>query len=623
MHFYFMFFIKTCYGQFYFDQTLHKGGVTGSGYSPSSSDIIFSGNIQIGTLPIGATITKAYLFASRIGQLNPIALEFNSEIFYLNSSNIVISNFNSSMYGGISGIHLIDVSSFVNEVQSNYTISSSTIQPTSSNRFSDFYLIIYYENPLSTTTNTVIILNDVNFGPQTIYPINNLNIIDLSQDVGLCLSSGYICEDTVDGEIAYINNLSIGSFGGNNINSGNCGGPFGSFIYQNNSFVGINGNDPNTGFNSSNVIKKINSELSSSTSMILKYETIQPDNYSNSIWLNLLTYTTPCDTFSVSVPNDTVVCKGSQLQLNASGGQTYQWLPAAGLSCSNCPNPVFTADSSMHYTVRIWNNDTCSVVRPVKINVSSLPTFSSIVTTPTTCGTTNGTVVLMAANTVTGTPEFSMNGGAAQTSGSFTGLAQGNDTFTITDSNGCVGNDSIVNIGVINPTVASFIMNPTSGEVPLNINLVNTSQQATDFLWSINGINQGSNLTTQTLNTAGTYSFELIAWQYDVSCADTAIKTIIVLNKVIIPTAFTPNNDFVNDLWELENLDEQYPKNTVRVYNRWGTLIYESIEGKYTQQPWKGDFEGKPLPVASYYFIIEPNDGNSETMKGTVSVLGR
>ena len=37
---------------------------------------------------------------------------------------------------------------------------------------------------------------------------------------------------------------------------------------------------------------------------------------------------------------------------------------------------------------------------------------------------------------------------------------------------------------------------------------------------------------------------------------------------IIIPTAFTPNNDLINDDWEIVNLDVIYPDNEVHVYNR-------------------------------------------------------
>jgi hypothetical protein len=102
-------------------------------------------------------------------------------------------------------------------------------------------------------------------------------------------------------------------------------------------------------------------------------------------------HSTPCDTFSVSVPSDTTICRGESLQLNVVGGSQYEWQPATDLSCSTCPNPVFTGDSTQLYTVRIWNNDSCSVVRPVKITVDNcagineniLPESFSIYPNPT------------------------------------------------------------------------------------------------------------------------------------------------------------------------------------------------------------------------------------------------
>ncbi|MBI1836029.1 MAG: gliding motility-associated C-terminal domain-containing protein, partial [Flavobacteriia bacterium] len=41
----------------------------------------------------------------------------------------------------------------------------------------------------------------------------------------------------------------------------------------------------------------------------------------------------------------------------------------------------------------------------------------------------------------------------------------------------------------------------------------------------------------------------------------------------------------------------------------------------YAQKPWNGYFNGELLPVGSYYYIIEPNDGKSNSMNGTVSII--
>ena len=96
----------------------------------------------------------------------------------------------------------------------------------------------------------------------------------------------------------------------------------------------------------------------------------------------------------------------------------------------------------------------------------------------------------------------------------------------------------------------------------------------------------------------------------------------VIACNLIIPTAFTPDGDGDNDLWEIVGLDAQFPLNQVKVYNRWGDLIYTSVEGNYALSPWDGTYKDKKLPVGSYYFILEKStDGSIEPINGTVSIL--
>ena len=90
----------------------------------------------------------------------------------------------------------------------------------------------------------------------------------------------------------------------------------------------------------------------------------------------------------------------------------------------------------------------------------------------------------------------------------------------------------------------------------------------------------------------------------------------------VIPTAFTPNNDNQNDRWEIVGLDNKYPTNSVRIFNRWGELLFESVEGKYSNNEWDGTYKGEALPVGSYYYIIElAKDNSNEPINGTVSII--
>lgn len=89
-------------------------------------------------------------------------------------------------------------------------------------------------------------------------------------------------------------------------------------------------------------------------------------------------------------------------------------------------------------------------------------------------------------------------------------------------------------------------------------------------------------------------------------------------NEFIIPTIITPNQDGKNDSFVISGLAVQYPKCTVKIVNRWGSVVFES-EGY--SQPWEGTFKGEPLPVGTYYYVIELNDESKNSLSGPISII--
>ena len=79
-----------------------------------------------------------------------------------------------------------------------------------------------------------------------------------------------------------------------------------------------------------------------------------------------------------------------------------------------------------------------------------------------------------------------------------------------------------------------------------------------------------------------------------------------------VSQAITPNGDGVNDTWVIYNI-ENHPKNTVRVFNRWGSEVFFA---KGYQNDWNGYYSNstQSLPdSSSYYYQIDlDGDGNIE-----------
>ncbi len=122
------------------------------------------------------------------------------------------------------------------------------------------------------------------------------------------------------------------------------------------------------------------------------------------------------------------------------------------------------------------------------------------------------------------------------------------------------------------------------------------------YLWSTNEV-------TETIYdlAPGTYTVQVFD-EHNCIKTDTFIINQSEIDCIQPPTAFTPDGDGINDTWILDNINN-YPNATVQIYNKWGNLLYETTNGNYI--PWNGYYEGNRLPTATYYYIINLNNGDA------------
>lgn len=89
------------------------------------------------------------------------------------------------------------------------------------------------------------------------------------------------------------------------------------------------------------------------------------------------------------------------------------------------------------------------------------------------------------------------------------------------------------------------------------------------------------------------------------------------IDKLFIPTGFTPNSDGLNDRWEIVTF-EDYPEAIAEIYNRYGQLIYRGHGNFY--KPWDGTFNGKPCLPGVYVYLVNLKNGKP-ILKGTVNLI--
>jgi gliding motility-associated-like protein len=89
--------------------------------------------------------------------------------------------------------------------------------------------------------------------------------------------------------------------------------------------------------------------------------------------------------------------------------------------------------------------------------------------------------------------------------------------------------------------------------------------------------------------------------------------------ELLIPNAFTPNNDGQNDVFKIKNITDERIID-FKVFNRWGTILFRTTDPAVG---WDGTNKGQPQPIGVYGYVIQIGypDGYVETYKGTVTLI--
>lgn len=104
-------------------------------------------------------------------------------------------------------------------------------------------------------------------------------------------------------------------------------------------------------------------------------------------------------------------------------------------------------------------------------------------------------------------------------------------------------------------------------------------------------------------------------------CSLTDQVVVNLRRPINIPNGFTPNNDGNNDFWEIEFI-EQYPDNSVTIYDRAGQVVYRTIGYNNGITSWDGTFKDNPVPVSTYFYVIDLRNGDSNSVfKGPVTII--
>ncbi len=170
---------------------------------------------------------------------------------------------------------------------------------------------------------------------------------------------------------------------------------------------------------------------------------------------------------------------------------------------------------------------------------------------------------------------------------------------------------------------ADFTLTPEETileEATISFTNGSTSNDPMTYYWDFGDNNTSDDEDpVHTYTAAGTYTVTLVTTSAN-GCENTTEKEVLIHPDfaVYAPNAFTPNDDGLNDVFEVKGLGIKHFQ--LQIYSRWGELIYESDN---LEEQWDGTFNGNKVPAGTYVYKINYTSmiDKDYDLEGTVTVM--
>jgi gliding motility-associated-like protein len=318
---------------------------------------------------------------------------------------------------------------------------------------------------------------------------------------------------------------------------------------------------------------------------------------------------------------------------------SFLWQPADHLDDPTSATPVFTPGGTTTFKLTVTNNYGVSAVDSVKITVSGIVAEAGDdvamyqgETAMLDGSASVGKTLRFLWSTKTGTIDSGENTAHPIVSGF------GYYYLEVTDTFGCTATDSV------KVTRLTF--------APIAVDDYDTTSYITEVKIAVldNDIDQGNNIDSLSLKVmqppfngtayvdyndftihytpnsgfSGNDKFEYEICNFAKVCDRADVYVFVTEYEFIIPNAFSPNGDGINDYFEIIGI-EKYENNSITIFNRWGNEVYKAASYGIDTNPkfWDGKsntgfiFGDEELPTGTYYYVLDLGNG-AKTIAGSI-----
>lgn len=199
-------------------------------------------------------------------------------------------------------------------------------------------------------------------------------------------------------------------------------------------------------------------------------------------------------------------------------------------------------------------------------------------------------------------------------------------TVTVTDPEGCSFDDAVFVTATNGPDVTASVSGITTVQIGESTTLNGSGADVSNFEWfslSGLGLEESQGQSVQISPTSLADSMYVVFGYDDNGCfkTDTVTVEVIAPPTLVMPTAFSPNGDNVNDIFKAVELIDIESIVNFEVFNRWGKKVYQ---GTGNNAGWNGDNNDEAQPLGVYLWLIEYQEiGKTGTSlaRGSVTLI--
>lgn len=320
----------------------------------------------------------------------------------------------------------------------------------------------------------------------------------------------------------------------------------------------------------------------------------------------------------ITITNDTAICKNSSVELMAGGGVDYMWSPSASLNNPSIPNPVATPPANTMYYVTITDANTCQLRDSVLVGIHPDPVFA-VSGNSSLCRGDSLQVFASGGDRYSWSPAASMNNSSVSNPIVFPNSSVDYSVTIVEDR--CQESATLSTRVTVLPT--PVVTASRSNDIDCTVSQSQlTANGAFQYNWSPAATLNSANIRNPIASPRETTSY-VVKGEDAAGCFgyDTVQVKVEKINEsqYLVPSAFTPNNDGLNDCFGIKfwGVVEELE---FSIYNRWGERIFFS---KDPAACWDGIYKGVRQDAGVYVYMLRARTSCTENVfrKGTFVLI--